>query len=240
MQVRRRLLRPLGCGNPETLLLDPGQQIVQRSVQSARVVAGPEMRPHLLLDHALGDRVRNRAFQRAGDLDAGLPVLGRDHQQQAVADSAPADLPGRTDAIGEVLDRFHARARNDHERHLRAVVGFEAREPGFERRAVGGAEHTRQVDDTRQRRNEQQPVGSDRRGLLRQGFGGLGRLRQGYVAQGRRSRGEGLRSPGEGGRHQRQQGRQHDQRTQQPAPHRHLLRNGPRSATCQNRLLAPA
>ena len=73
------------------------------------------------LDDAVGDRVGQRAFEAAADLDAHLAVFDGDQQQRAVIDLAAAELPLLDDADRVLLDLLGLRGRHDQHRHLAAL-----------------------------------------------------------------------------------------------------------------------
>jgi len=117
VQVRRRLLRPLGCREtPRRSLLDPGQQIVQRSVSIRPRSPGPEMRPpsfwldtRLATASGIAPSSERATSMRAFLSSSRPPAAGRPPTPRRRSSR-------RTARLGEVLDRFHARARTDHER----------------------------------------------------------------------------------------------------------------------------
>ena len=76
--------RGLLVGRRQGFAFDEANQALDAGVEAARNVAFAEARDHDFLNHALGDRVRDHAFQAIADLDAHLAVLRRHEHEDAV------------------------------------------------------------------------------------------------------------------------------------------------------------
>ncbi|TSE36592.1 hypothetical protein Tfont_01922 [Tepidimonas fonticaldi] len=122
-----------------------GQNLLDAGLQPAEEVALAEVRHDGALDDAAGQQVRQRAFHRLRGGDAHAAVVLGHHQQHAVPDVAPADLPRIADALRVVGDVFRRGGRHQQHHHLAAALALERRQPRLQRRALLGGQGAGQV-----------------------------------------------------------------------------------------------
>ena len=136
-----------GLGQRQALALDA------RHSASTAAFSPPAKSPALKAgrDGAVDDlprrQVGHRAFQRLGHLDAHAPVVLRDHDEHAVADLAPADLPAVGHALRVGGDVLGLRARHHQHHDLRPRGLLEGGQLGVQRAALRRVERAGLVDD---------------------------------------------------------------------------------------------
>ena len=80
------------------------RDVVHAVLDAAGVVAGAEARQDRGLDDDLRQRVGQDRLEAAADLDAHLPLVGRDDEQDAIVLLLGADAPMAPELIAEILD----------------------------------------------------------------------------------------------------------------------------------------
>ena len=101
----------LGGAAPARAAASPSITLIMRvdaGIDAAVEIAAAKARNDDVFDDAIGDGVRQHAFQTVPDFDAQLAIVLRDQQQRAVVDAFAAELPLLDDAHGILLDRLRA------------------------------------------------------------------------------------------------------------------------------------
>ena len=151
------------------LAADQRADLVHRGAEATGKVVLPKARLHRGVDDARGHDVGDRALQRLGDLDAHLAlVLGDDHQH-AVAHRLAPDLPGIADAVGVAGDVLRRGAGHHQHHHLRALLGLDGGELGFQRLLLLDVQGGGLVDHPRRELRHRREALRQRRGRHQHG-----------------------------------------------------------------------
>ena len=108
-----------------------------------------EQRHDVIRDDALGDGIRQRAFEAAPHFDAQLAFVLGNYQDRAVVNALAAELPFFADLDAVLLDGFRLRRGQQQHRNLPALALLERCEFGFERRSLLAGERGREIGDAR-------------------------------------------------------------------------------------------
>src|SRR5689334_4184130 len=131
---------------------------------AAGEIAVFETRRDLLVDNAIGDRVRQHASESVADFDAQLAVFRRDDEDRAVIEAFFTDLPLLGDFDAEVLDRLAFKTRDGEHDDLMTGRVLELLEALIERtRTVARHEAGVVVDAPLERRRVEGCEGCDKK-----------------------------------------------------------------------------
>jgi len=133
-------------------VLDLGHERVGGGAQAAGVIALPEVRRNVLIDHTPRKGVGDRPFQSVSDFDPNLSLFDEDEEDQTVVELLVADLPPLRAADREVFQRFPFQRWEGVDDELRARSLLEGRQLLIQRVRGAFAENSRLVGDERGRR----------------------------------------------------------------------------------------
>ena len=142
---------------------DGGLDGVQPGRDPLSQPALPESRRHHVADDRGGDRVGQGRLEAVADLEAHLPVVEEDHEDDAVVEPLPADPPRLGQADRELLEALAAERAEDGDDDLVRALALAGGQPRLEPVALGRGEGPRVVVDA--------PGGGGRNGELGEGNG---------------------------------------------------------------------